>query len=158
MFTCHHVTKFLDISTLCKCQAPYMILRLCGVFFFWLKVSDMEEGGNGCIFQKWAGKFFPFRNFFLFAKTLNFGFKLTQFYFIFFGGGVKKRFKKSVNKRFPLMWKKHVSIIMNLHMDNSSTPCLYTTKYFICVVVKKKKKIRDQYFLPVIILPTSFTF
>ena len=21
-------------------------------FFFWLKVSDMEEGGNGCIFQK----------------------------------------------------------------------------------------------------------
>ncbi|CAN6998107.1 unnamed protein product, partial [Brassica oleracea var. botrytis] len=35
------------------------------------------------------------------------------------------------------MWKRLVSIILILRMDNSSLSCSFTTKYFIRVVVKK---------------------
>ncbi|KAK7841312.1 uncharacterized protein CFP56_015583 [Quercus suber] len=38
------------------------------------------------------------------------------------------------------MWKRPVSIIMILHMDNSSICCSFATKYFLCATVKKKKK------------------
>nr|VDD65263.1 unnamed protein product [Brassica oleracea] len=41
------------------------------------------------------------------------------------------------NKRFPFMWKRPVSIILILRMDNSSLSCSFTTKYFLRVVVKK---------------------
>ncbi|KAH0849726.1 LOW QUALITY PROTEIN: hypothetical protein HID58_096140, partial [Brassica napus] len=38
------------------------------------------------------------------------------------------------NKRFPFMWKRPVSIILILRMDNSSLSCSFTTKYFLRVV------------------------
>ncbi|KAF3449766.1 hypothetical protein FNV43_RR05844 [Rhamnella rubrinervis] len=36
------------------------------------------------------------------------------------------------NKGFPFMWKRAVSIIMILRMDNSSISCSFATKYFLC--------------------------
>uniref|UniRef100_A0A8S0XM32 Ycf2 N-terminal domain-containing protein n=1 Tax=Spirodela intermedia TaxID=51605 RepID=A0A8S0XM32_SPIIN len=36
------------------------------------------------------------------------------------------------NKGFPFMWKRPVSIIMILRMDNSSISCSFATKYFLC--------------------------
>ncbi|KAK7847848.1 protein ycf2 [Quercus suber] len=36
------------------------------------------------------------------------------------------------------MWKRSVSIIMILRMDNSSISCSFATKYFLCAAVKKK--------------------
>ncbi|XVF10416.1 hypothetical protein REPUB_Repub07fG0181000 [Reevesia pubescens] len=35
------------------------------------------------------------------------------------------------------MWKRPVSIIIILRMDNSSISCSFATKYFLCAVVKK---------------------
>ncbi|KAK7850787.1 hypothetical protein CFP56_043658 [Quercus suber] len=35
------------------------------------------------------------------------------------------------------MWKRPVSIIMILRMDNSSISCSFATKYFLCAIVKK---------------------
>ena len=37
------------------------------------------------------------------------------------------------------MWKRPVSIIMILRMDNSSISCSFATKYFLCTAVKEKK-------------------
>ena len=37
------------------------------------------------------------------------------------------------------MWKRPMSIIMILRMDNSSISYSFTTKYFLCAAVKKKK-------------------
>src|SRR5437667_6413512 len=35
------------------------------------------------------------------------------------------------------MWKRPVSIMMILRMDNSSISCSFTTKFFLCASVKK---------------------
>ncbi|KAJ6818917.1 ribosomal protein L23 [Iris pallida] len=43
-----------------------------------------------------------------------------------------------VTKDSLFMWKRPVSIIMILHMDNSSISCSFATKYFLCASVKKK--------------------
>ena len=40
-------------------------------------------------------------------------------------------------KDFLCMWKRPVSIIMILRMDNSSISCSFATKYFLCAVVKE---------------------
>ncbi|XP_043696550.1 protein Ycf2-like [Telopea speciosissima] len=42
------------------------------------------------------------------------------------------------NKDSLFMWKRPVSIIMILRMDNSSISCSFATKYFLCASVKKK--------------------
>ena len=42
-----------------------------------------------------------------------------------------------VTKDSLFMWKRLVSIIMILRMDNSSISCSFATKYFLCAAVKK---------------------
>ena len=42
-----------------------------------------------------------------------------------------------VTKDSLFMWKRPVSIIMILRMDNSSISCSFARKYFLCAVVKK---------------------
>src|SRR3954470_18590604 len=42
-----------------------------------------------------------------------------------------------VTKDSLFLWKRPVSIMMILHMDNSSISCSFATKYFLCASVKK---------------------
>ena len=44
------------------------------------------------------------------------------------------------------MWKRPVSIILILRMDNSSIFCSFARKYFICVVVKKTCFLGERYY------------
>ena len=44
------------------------------------------------------------------------------------------------------MWKRPVSIIMILRMDNSSISCSFATKYFLCAAVKKTCFFGERYY------------
>jgi len=49
-----------------------------------------------------------------------------------------------VTKDSLFMWKRPVSRIMILRMDNSSISCSFATKYFLCAAVKKNMPFRRE--------------
>lgn len=49
-----------------------------------------------------------------------------------------------VTQDSPFLWKRPVSRIMILRMDNSSISCSFATKYFLCTSVKKNMLLRGE--------------
>ncbi|CAN6476532.1 unnamed protein product [Victoria cruziana] len=62
------------------------------------------------------------------------------------------------NKRFPFMRKRPVSIIMILHMDNSSISHSSATRYFLCASVKKTCFFRERYYFTNRVIDTLVIF